>query len=59
MDLGVKLLLLVGEDEDLDVRVGRSAAVHREKVGGLEDSHGELEPQGGGAVRHRGRVSLA
>ena len=60
VDLGVELLLLVGEDKDLDVGVGRAAAVHGEEVGGLEDAHGELEPHGGEGQLDRwggGRVS--
>lgn len=42
MNLGVKLLLLVGEHKDLDVGVGRAAAVHGEEVGRLQDPNGEL-----------------
>lgn len=42
MDLGVELLLLVGENEDLDVGVGGAAAVHGEEVGRLQDPHSEL-----------------
>lgn len=42
VNLRVKLLLLVREDEDLHVRVRGAAAVHGEKIGGLQDSHGQL-----------------
>lgn len=42
MNLCVKLLLLVREDEDLHVRVGGAAAVHGEKISGLQDSHSQL-----------------
>lgn len=43
VNLRVKLLLLVREDEDLHVRVRGAAAVHGEKIGSLQDSHGQLE----------------
>lgn len=43
MNLRVKLLLLVREDKDLDVGVGRAAAVHGEEVGRLQDSDSQLE----------------
>lgn len=42
VDLRVKLLLLVREDEDLHVRVRGATAVHGEKIGGLQDSHSQL-----------------
>lgn len=42
VNLCVKLLLLVREHKDLDVRVGRAAAVHGEKVGRLQDPNSEL-----------------
>lgn len=42
VNLCVKLLLLVREDEDLDVRVRGAAAVHGEEVSCLQDSHSQL-----------------
>lgn len=42
VNLCVKLLLLVREDEDLDVRVRGATAVHGEEVSCLQDSHSQL-----------------
>lgn len=42
VNLGVELLLLVREDEDLHVRVRGAAAVHGEEISSLQDSHGQL-----------------
>lgn len=42
VNLGVKLLLLVGEHKDLDVGVGCATAVHGEEVGRLQDPNGKL-----------------
>lgn len=51
VNLGVKLLLLVGEHKDLDVGVGRAAAVHGEEVGRLQDPNGELGMKNAGNVQ--------
>lgn len=50
VNLCVKLLLLVREHKDLDVGVGRAAAVHGEKVGCLQDPNGELRKRNKGNV---------
>lgn len=42
MNLCVKLLLFVGEDEHLDVGVGRATAVHGEEISCLQDSYSQL-----------------
>lgn len=43
MNLCIKLLLLVGEDEDLHVGVRGAAAVHGEEISCLQDSYSQLE----------------
>ena len=42
VDLGLKLLLLVGQQVDLHVRVGRAAHVHGGQLRRLDDPHHEL-----------------
>lgn len=48
MDLCVKLLLLVGEDKDFDVRVRGAATVHGEEISCLQDSHSQLQGESRG-----------
>ena len=50
MNFSVKLLLLVGEDEHLDVGVGGAAAVHGEQISCLQDSHSQLGEVGEGEM---------
>lgn len=42
---GVKLLLLVRQQQDFDVRIRGAARVHGQEVGGLQDANCELQAQ--------------
>lgn len=42
MDLGVKLMLLVWEDENLNVGIGGSTTIHGDQVCCLQDTNREL-----------------
>lgn len=42
MNLGVKFLLLVRQDEHLNVRVGSTSRIHGEEVRSLKDAHCQL-----------------
>jgi len=42
VDFGFEFLLLVGEEVDLDVRIGCSAHVERGQLLGLVDSHDQI-----------------
>ena len=42
VNFGLHLLLLVGHDVDLDVRVRRATHVHRRQLGRLDHSHRQL-----------------
>ena len=43
MDLGLVFLLLVREEVDLDVGVGRTGHVHPGQVSALDHPHGQLQ----------------
>lgn len=42
MNLCVKLLLFIREDEDFDIGVRGATAVHGEEISRLQDSHSQL-----------------
>ena len=45
VDFGLKLLLLVGQQVDLYVRVGCATHVHSGQLRGLDDPHHELKEE--------------
>lgn len=51
VDLGLELLLFVGQQVDLYVGVGRAPHVHGRQLRSLDDPHDELTEEGGGGER--------
>ena len=59
MDFGLKLLLLVREQEEFNVGVGAASHVHGRELVGLQNTYNQLgrAEQGKGIRKERGRKS--